>query len=51
MNTRSPIPPLLAVDNLGKSFGGVRAVDGIGFTLAWSSGPSGTTLGGRRSGR
>ena len=34
MNTRSPIPPLLAVDNLGKSFGGVRAVDGIGFTLA-----------------
>ena len=26
--------PLLAVDGLGKSFGGVRAVDGIAFTLA-----------------
>ena len=26
--------PLLAVEGLGKSFGGVRAVDGIGFTLA-----------------
>ena len=31
MNTTSP---LLAVEGLGKSFGGVRAVDGIGFTLA-----------------
>ena len=25
--------PLLRVDNLGKSFGGVKAVDGIGFEL------------------
>ena len=30
MNTTRP---LLAVDGLGKSFGGVRAVDGIGFKL------------------
>ena len=26
--------PLLKVDNLGKSFGGVKAVDGISFELA-----------------
>ena len=32
--TATTSPPLLKVTGLGKSFGGVRAVDGIGFELA-----------------
>ena len=32
--TATTSPPLLKVAGLGKSFGGVRAVDGIGFELA-----------------
>ncbi len=34
MSTNTNNTPLLQVSNLGKSFGGVKAVDGIHFTLA-----------------